>query len=138
MLDLIRLICDTGLFVLICIVQLIIYPSFSFYEVENLYKWHHIYTKRIAVVVVPLMIGQLITTTLQTYIHLDFYTLISSLLVLGVWLSTFLQFVPLHANISNKIEVEKSIKNLKLHNRLRTILWSFIFILTCYFKIKTL
>ncbi|TVZ14096.1 hypothetical protein JM81_0296 [Maribacter sp. MAR_2009_72] len=136
MLDLIRLICDTGLVVLIWMVQLIIYPSFTYYPHKNLYQWHNKYTKRIAIIVVPFMTGQLITTTLQVYKELDLYTLISSVLVLSVWLSTFLQFVPLHNQIANKIEIDKTLIKLKLHNWLRTILWSLLFILTIYIKIK--
>ena len=138
MLETIRLICDTGLFVLIWIVQLIIYPSFSYYKHDDLFKWHDIYTKRIAVIVIPLMVGQLITSSIQVYFNPYFYTITSSLLVIGVWLSTFLVFVPLHTNLSKREEVELSIKKLKLHNWLRTVLWSLIFIVTCYFKFKTL
>lgn len=137
MLETIRLICDTGLFVLIWIVQLIIYPSFSYYKHDDLFKWHDTYTKRIAVIVIPLMIGQLITSSIQVYSNPYFYTITSSLLVIGVWLSTFLVFVPLHTNLSKREEVELSIKKLKLHNWLRTVLWSLIFIVTCYFKFKT-
>lgn len=137
MLETIRLICDTGLFVLIWIVQLIIYPSFSYYKHDDLFKWHDIYTKRIAVIVIPLMVGQLITSSIQVYSNPYFYTITSSLLVIGVWLSTFLVFVPLHTNLSKREEVELSIKKLKLHNWLRTVLWSLIFIVTCYLKFKT-
>ncbi|TLP79701.1 hypothetical protein ES765_10130 [Maribacter sp. ACAM166] len=131
-----RLICDTGLVVLIWIVQLIIYPSFSFYKLENLYKWHEIYTKRIAVIVVPLMVGQMIVTGIQLYSQQNFYTITSAILVLSVWLSTFLLFVPLHSNISKKIAVQLSVEKLKLHNWLRTILWSLLFLLTCYFNFR--
>lgn len=138
MIDIIRLICDTGLLILIWIVQLIIYPSFSYYKHEDLFKWHETYTKRIAVIVIPLMFGQVITSSIQVYTNLDFYTITSSLLVIGVWLSTFLIFVPLHTNLSKREEVELSIKKLKLHNWQRTVLWSLICIITCYFKFKTL
>lgn len=138
MLETIRLICDSGLIILIWIVQLIIYPSFSYYKHEDLFKWHKTYTKRIAIIVIPLMFGQLLATSLQLYLNQDFYTITSSLLVICVWLSTFLQFVPLHSNINNRNDVEVSIKKLKLHNWLRTVLWSFIFIVTCYYKFKTL
>ena len=137
MLETIRLICDSGLLILIWIVQLIIYPSFSYYNREDLLKWHETYTKSIAIIVIPLMFGQLIVTIIQVYHNQDFYTITSSLLVLCVWLSTFLQFVPLHASISNGKDVEISIKKLKLHNWLRTVLWSFIFIVTFYFNFKT-
>ena len=138
MLETIRLICDSGLLILIWMVQLVIYPSFSYYKQEDLFKWHETYTKRIAVIVIPLMFGQLITSSIQVYNNLDFYTITSSSLVIGVWLSTFFIFVPLHTNLSKRKEVESSIKKLKLHNWLRTVLWSLIFIVTFYLKFRTL
>lgn len=137
MLETIRLICDSGLMVLIWMVQLIIYPSFSYYKLEDLYKWHESYTKRIAIIVIPLLFGQLITTSLQVYSQLDFYTMSSAILVIGAWFSTFMIFIPLHANISNKRAVPLSVEKLKLHNWLRTILWSLLFLLTFYYKIKS-
>ncbi|WP_339840322.1 hypothetical protein [uncultured Maribacter sp.] len=136
MLEKIRLICDSGLLVLIWIVQLIIYPSFSYYKHEDLYHWHETYIKRIAIIVIPLMFGQLIATGLQVYYNQDFYTLASALLVIGVWVITFTVFVPLHKNISNKNSVQLSIEKLKLHNWLRTILWSLIFLLTFYITLR--
>lgn len=137
MLETVRLICDAGLLVLIWMVQLIIYPSFSYYKLENLYKWHTTYTKRIAVIVIPLMVGQLITVTLQVIEKQDEYTFSSSLLVLFVWLSTFIQFVPLHTNIGREINVVASIKKLKIQNWLRTFLWTLLFGLTFYYKFRS-
>jgi hypothetical protein len=137
MLETVRLICDSGLLVLIWMVQLIVYPSFSYYKVSDLYQWHDTYTQRIAVIVIPLMFGQLITTGIQVLLQQNFYTVSSSALLLLVWLSTFLQFVPLHSNISKKWEVEKAIKGLILKNWIRTILWSLLFILSCYSTFKS-
>jgi len=37
---LIRLLFDFGLLVLIWLVQLVIYPSFLYYEQDNLKRWH--------------------------------------------------------------------------------------------------
>ncbi|TDS20855.1 hypothetical protein DFQ03_0109 [Maribacter caenipelagi] len=138
MLETIRLICDSGLLVLIWMVQLIIYPSFSYYKNEDLFQWHSSYTKRIAVVVIPLMIAQLIISMVQVFTTPDFNSILYCLLVIGAWLSTFVMFVPLHENISKERDVEKSIKKLKLHNWLRTVLWSLIFMLTCYLKFTSL
>lgn len=133
MLEISRLIFDSGLLVLIWMVQLIVYPSFLFFNnLESLYKWHETYTKRIAVVVIPLMFGQLITIGLQVFTEQDFYTLTSSGLVFLVWASTFLQFVPLHTNISHKRNIDSSLKQLKHKNWIRTVLWTLLFGLTLY------
>ena len=133
MLETARLVFDSGLLVLIWMVQLIVYPSFLYYKnLGTLYEWHETYTKRIAMVVIPLMLGQLITTTLQVIATQNFYTLTSSGLVLLVWASTFLQFVPLHANIANKRNIERTLRQLKQKNWIRTALWSLLFILSLY------
>ncbi len=132
MLDTLRLISDSGLLVLIWMVQLIVYPSFAYYNQENLYKWHSVYTGRIAIIVIPLMFGQLITTGIQVFLEQNFYTISSSVLVVAVWISTFAQFVPLHGNISENREIKNSIKKLVSKNWIRTFLWSLLFILTLY------
>lgn len=136
MMETVRLVCDAGLLVLIWMVQLIIYPSFSYYKQDDLYKWHATYTKRIAAIVIPLMVGQLITVTLQVVQKQDMYTLTSSLLVLLVWLSTFIQFVPLHTNISRHRHVVASIKKLNTLNWLRTALWTILFGLSFYYRFR--
>ena len=55
-LEYIRLLVDAGFIVLIWAVQLVIYPSFKFYSNANLLKWHRLYTKRVTVIVLPLML----------------------------------------------------------------------------------
>ena len=50
---------DFGMFVLIWLVQLIIYPVLDEVSIEKFSKWHEIYCRRIAFVVLPLMIAQL-------------------------------------------------------------------------------
>ena len=57
--DLLQLLVDFGLVVLIWIVQLIIYPSFLYYNSNTLSKWHKTYTGRITTIVAPLMIAQI-------------------------------------------------------------------------------
>ncbi len=133
MLETARLVFDFGLMVLIWMVQLIVYPSFLYYKnLGTFYNWHETYTKRIAIIVIPLMFGQLITTILQVVVTQNFYTLTSSGLVLLVWASTFLQFVPLHANIGNKRNIEPTLRQLKQKNWIRTALWSLLFVLSLY------
>lgn len=126
-LETIRIILDFGLVVLIWMVQLLIYPSFVFYQTENLGKWHEKYTKRIAVIVIPLMMGQLLITSYQVYQHQGFYEVASMLLVGLLWISTFLQFVPLHNNIASTHDIQQSVKKLVQRNWIRTFLWTLLF-----------
>ena len=83
-----RLLFDFGLVVLIWLVQLIIYPGFKFQERQNLLSWHKKYSKRISVIVIPLMLAQLLITVLQLNEgSILLYAI--ALLVLAVWSITF-------------------------------------------------
>jgi len=137
MLDTLRLVFDSGLFVLIWMVQLLAYPSFEQYSNENLILWHKKYVTRIAIIVVPLMFGQLICTFIQLLQNIGFYETTSMILIVLVWAITFMVFVGLHNNISNQIKIQESVKDLIHKNWIRTIIWSMVFILTIAFKIKT-
>ena len=59
MIEITRLLLDFGLCILIWMVQLVVYPSFLFFSFNNLFTWHKTYTKAIALIVIPLMLGQL-------------------------------------------------------------------------------
>ena len=132
MLETLRLLLDFGLMVLIWMVQLLIYPGFAFYPEENLVKWHKKYTVRIALVVIPLMLGQLIITTYQLITYQGIYELLSIAVVLLLWCTTFLQFIPLHNSIGKSLEIVKSVEKLIRRNWTRTILWTFLFVLTAW------
>ena len=80
-LALIRLLFDIGLLVFIWLVQLIIYPSFLFYERNNLKRWHVNYTKKITYVVLPLMVGQFIIAVILLFNDLSIFTLGSFLIL---------------------------------------------------------
>lgn len=127
-LDIIRLLFDFGLLVLIWLVQLVIYPGFRYYSKENLIAWHRNYTFGISLVVIPLMFGQLISAGLQLFQNLNLYAIVSIVLIVIVWVSTFLQFVPMHNNISKGIFDDALLNRMVRSNWLRTILWSLIFV----------
>ncbi len=126
-----RICSDAGLLVLIWIVQLVIYPSFRYYELPNLKAWHDLYTKRITVVVMPLMLVQLSLSVFSFIKDVnDPIQILDTLLVVLTWVSTFLIFVPLHGLITREKHVTSSVKKLIKYNWLRTILWSVIYLLT--------
>lgn len=129
-LELIRLLFDFGLLVLIWLVQLVIYPSFRFYEKESLIEWHQKYTVGISLVVIPLMFGQLITTVLQLIESQNIFTIGSLILIGLVWAITFSQFVPMHSKIAAGKVNEILLKRLVKINWLRTVVWTVIFICT--------
>lgn len=128
--ELLRLLFDFGLLVLIWLVQLVIYPSFKFYQKEKLLKWHEKYTLGISVVVIPLMFGQLISSILQLVESQNTYTIGSLILITIVWAITFSQFVPIHGKIAAGKADEVFLKRLVNINWSRTFLWTLIFIWT--------
>lgn len=126
----IRLLIDAGFLVLIWAVQLVIYPSFSYYEKTNLLIWHRSYTKRVTVIVLPLMFGQFILGIIHLWQLQDWYTTISIVIIIFLWLLTFLVFVPLHQSIDNNKPVTNVCKKLVNYNWIRTFLWSCLFIIS--------
>lgn len=125
-----QLLFDFGLVVLIFLVQLCIYPAFKYFKDENLVRWHHVYTPNITYVVFPLMMGQLILSSYQTYIAFSLTASIHLGLVILTWLSTFLFFVPLHQKINSSTFKSKDIVQLEKGNWFRLILWLLVFMIT--------
>lgn len=120
------LIVNSGLVVLIWMVQLIVYPSFLFFNKENLVHWHKVYTKRIAVIVVPLMLIQLVISILNTIVSFSIINLTIGLLVLFLWFFTFKSFAPVHFKISENGFQQIQLQELVNRNWIRTIIWSLI------------
>ena len=137
-LAIIRLLLDFGLVVLIWIIQRIVYPSFLHYSTENLVVWHREYTSRFSAIVIPLMLAQLGISIYQVITLTNLYTLLSLAVIILIWISTFLQFVPIHSNISKENVSEKMLMALVRKNWLRTFLWSLLFVINCsYYILKT-
>ena len=137
-LDLARLLVDFGFVVLIWAVQLVIYPSFNYYSKENLFTWHKSYTARVTLIVLPLMFSQLILATIQLFSFQNWYSVSSILIIVILWLLTFLVFVPLHQGIDNEKPVKDACLKLVKINWSRTILWTLLFAIsfTYYFLIE--
>ena len=131
--EILRLLIDFGLLVLIWSVQRIIYPGFLHYSANELVKWHRIYTSRLTFIVLPLMFGQLAVSIYQMILKANFYSVMSFILVILLWLSTFLQFVPIHSKISQGKVSQKILNSLVKKNWIRTILWTVLFLLSLLF-----
>jgi hypothetical protein len=129
---------DFGLLILIWLVQLIIYPSFTFMEDNQLLNWHPKYTQLITVVVMPLMLIQLFSTAYLTYNQFSWILLTQSILIILLWASTFFQAVPLHNQIDSHSEIQKAALDLVKANWKRTIMWTLIVILNFIGKIDNI
>jgi hypothetical protein len=132
--SIVRLLVDFGLLVLIWMIQLIMYPSFLYYNTENLVAWHRKYTPLIGYIVGPLMLFQLGITVYQITNEINLFNIISLMIISLVWISTFLQFVPIHNSISKGRINKEMLLSLVKKNWIRTALWTilFLFSLTYY------
>lgn len=127
-LNLIRLCADASMMVLIWIVQLIIYPGFRYYSSNDLLLWHRTYTPRISVIVAPLMILQLFLTIVAVWQNPGTYQLGTLIIILILWIYTFVKFLPLHRSIEHDKIKTDTLKILISANWLRTLLWTLVFI----------
>lgn len=123
-----RLLFDFGLLVLIWIVQRIVYPGFLHYNPKNLINWHKVYTSRLTFIVMPLMLGQLGISIVQLIMEINLYTVLSIIIIIVIWVSTFMQFVPIHAQISKGKASQKMLDSLVKKNWIRTFLWTALFL----------
>ena len=126
MIEITRLVLDVGLLVLIWMIQLIVYPSFLFYTAKELIAWHKIYTKAIALIVIPLMLGQLGIIIYQVFLVQNTYTLTSIILVVFLWGITLLKFAPMHQQISEGNTHVQLLKKLVQNNWIRTLIWTIL------------
>ena len=124
----VRLLFDFGLVVLIWIVQRIVYPSFLHYQAKDLINWHSEYTSRFTFIVMPLMLGQLVISIYQLIMEINLYTSLSLIIIILIWVSTFLQFVPIHGKISKGEVSQKLLVSLVKKNWIRTFLWTVLFL----------
>ena len=126
MIEITRLVLDVGLLVLAWMIQLIVYPSFLFYTAKELVTWHKIYTKTIALIVIPLMLGQLGITIYQVFLVQNIFTFTSIILVVFLWGITLLKFAPMHQQISEGNTQIQLLKKLVQNNWIRTIIWNIL------------
>ena len=130
MIEITRLLLDFGLCILIWMVQLIVYPSFLFFSDNNLFTWHKTYTKAIALIVIPLMLGQLGIVIYQLFLAQNIYTLVSIVFVVFLWGITLLKFAPMHQQISEGNTQIQLLKTLVQMNWIRTMIWTLLFVLS--------
>ncbi|TDK50287.1 hypothetical protein E1898_01560 [Algoriphagus formosus] len=125
----IRLSVDSGLFVLIWLVQVIIYPSFLHVDREKLNYWHQVYTRKILYFVAPLMFIQTGVIALQLLFD-PLIFLLDGLLLAMVWVNTFFIAIPIHNAIDREESIDANILKLLQVNRWRAWLWTALFLLT--------
>jgi hypothetical protein len=121
---------DFGMLILIWIVQLVIYPSFTKIRAEALVDWHAQYTHRVSYLIIPLMLMQLGMGIYTAWTTPSIISGIYLVLILSTWLLTFFIAVPLHNKISQGEGTDAVLKRLIQTNWPRTVIWTAIFILS--------
>ena len=130
-LEMARLLVDFGLFLVIWMVQLIIYPSFIYYTDHQAFQeWHRRYSRLISYFVIPLMLGQVILTSWSALLYPDILKWTNMLLIAYTWWVTFTQAVPMHNQLATHCDAKSCKTTLIEVNWTRTICWSLIFGLT--------
>jgi UDP-N-acetylmuramyl pentapeptide phosphotransferase/UDP-N-acetylglucosamine-1-phosphate transferase len=127
--SLLGLLVDAGLCVLAWMVQLIVYPGFLEYSPPDLRRWHYKYTPRITGIVAPLMLTQLALSVYHVIREPNVLSILVLILILSIWVITFLLFVPIHQRI-DKSEADKTllIKLVRL-SWLRTVPWTLVLLI---------
>jgi hypothetical protein len=128
-LKLIQLMADFGMLVLLWIVQLVIYPSFTKMRAEALVDWHAQYTHRISYLIMPLMLTQLGLGIYTAWTAPSVIIGIYLVMIVSTWLLTFFISVPLHNKISQGEGTDAILERLIQTNWLRTVIWTAIFLL---------
>ncbi|MDQ8197345.1 hypothetical protein QEH56_04260 [Pelagicoccus enzymogenes] len=122
------LVVDTGLLVLIWIVQAVIYPSFRSVEANAFKAWHRDYTRKMGYIAAPLMIAQLVATSFQVLQNYrEPLAVIHFALAVSSWVATFALSVPLHDKLQTHGNLSEIISRLVSKNWIRTILWTLTF-----------
>ncbi len=125
-----QLIVDSGLLILIWLVQLIIYPSFRYTEEKAFIAWHGRYTALISLIVTPLMLLQAGVET-ACFLAQDIRWQ-RILIILVIWLATFGLSVPCHSRLHGAGKNLIVIQRLVTTNWIRTLCWSLLFLETVF------
>jgi len=112
------------LFGLILTIQLVHYPSFYWVSKDDFSNFEQFHSKRISLIVVPLMLVELIVSFSLLFFAKDelIISLINLSSVILIWISTFFLSVPCHSTLLIKKD-DQVIKKLIETNWIRTILW---------------
>ena len=121
---LLQILSNSYLCAVILITQFITYPSFLESDRTKFISYHRKYVKIISFIVAPVMIVEIFTLSMLVYLLKDFLLIKSLILLLCIWLTTFIMIVPLHNNLSIKFN-QNEVTKLISYNWVRTFLWLF-------------
>jgi hypothetical protein len=114
-----------SMFLIIIIVQIVIYPQFTEVGKKELKRYSTLHMKRISYIVVPIMLiemGSLLYLLSQIPIY-NIYLWLCILSLALIWVLTFFKIVPVHQQIATQAKQELIPKLIQL-NLYRTLLWT--------------
>jgi len=127
-----------GLFILIWLVQIIIYPGLARIPSNDFVNYHEWYVTRITMVVLPLMICEILIAIAWFFLQDNlFYPIVAGSLVILVWCSTFTFQVPIHKSLQAGKDKSK-IRRLVATNWIRTVAWSLKAVIVVVFAAESL
>jgi hypothetical protein len=118
-----NLVSSSGIFILIWLTQILIYPSFLLVDASNFKSYHNLHTSRMTWIVAPLMLLDGVVSLLVFMGTESPLAKLNALLCVAPLAATFVYYGPLHDRIARKYEVAK-LNALTQHNWLRVALWS--------------
>lgn len=116
---------NSGLLVLIWLVQIIIYPGMHGWDKARFAELHGDYTRRITFIVVPLMLGQAALVLHRVVVVPSKTAILQALLIAVVWGVTIFVSVPLHRRLSAGYD-RQAVTRLVNTNWVRTAGWSLV------------
>lgn len=114
------------MFVLIWLIQLVVYPSFHPIADAKFVDWHSRYTARISFIVMPLMLVQALVSGYLLIVNgFRLVYVAQAALIAAAWAVTFFISVPCHNALAINKD-ESQIQKLVSTNWIRTAFWTLI------------
>lgn len=120
---------------LIWVIQILHYPVFADIREDQFTSFHLRHSRKISVIVGPVMVIELVTALLLTnrFPH-DSFLILNLVILIFTWIMTAFHTVPLHQALSTQQDPVK-IRQLVFSNWFRTVAWTVrLFILMIYFS----
>ncbi|MEK9772411.1 MAG: hypothetical protein VW907_01795 [Opitutae bacterium] len=115
---------DFAIFILIWLVQVVVYPVFREIPPDRFARWHPHYCTKIGWFVLPLMLAQLLGTLSNCFFVGDDLSWAKILCVLVALVVTFLISAPCHRRLIREGKTDHVVERLIRTNRWRTIAWT--------------
>ena len=120
---------------IIWIIQVLHYPTFRYIESNIESEFHRFHTRSISFIVGPLMVIELLMASINLYIDLEVVSTILFVIVIIIWLSTFLIQVPIHNKLSSNYD-QSLVNRLIKTNWIRTSCWTTKFLIMIFISFR--